>query len=711
MIMILKKGIVLMQAKFSKKFFIIALISVCILMPCFSDDETDRWFWPLGEESGEIIMRPGRIMNPVSDEAFDNYDYFISGTEGLPVYSPVDGYISNTSSYKLVYPDALHSWSFSSMDEFYAMKEQISDVWLQEKNLTKSIAIVSSPDNRPVYISGFSSNAVKKGQRIQKGEYLGDMGYIRTFSERPCISISSPDVGKYLLGEDNSNIFAGRPKAVEFDPKSTIPLSVMQEAAGIFSSSILEDHPALLDSSLIDSFKKAVQDLNASLYEGMPALDFLYQLRLAASKLHCVHTVIEQKGTALCMLEWPLNLVFHDNKAYVVNDRRGNLDISSGTCVLSINGHAIKDLLEKQTSVIPADTLSAQVLPDIASSYWINRVISLLKFPDIYEYRLLMNDSSERIVSIPRLNPRELNYDILYPEWYKTTPASYEVLNPSTAVIRLKTIDKSADQDQVTGWFKDLAEKSITNLIVDLRGNRGGDIKNAAFFFSYLAEQPFKDESYSEIRHPGQYESLRHSENMIYFENGSYPPEFADYQKPDDGRYIKWGGEEFEPAAEYNFSGNVYVLVDCITASAAVWLGRKIAEQGAITIGSETGGGFYECNAVKINRVRLGETGLVLYLPLIYTVFSDNMDSLGVPPHRGLIPQYQVSASLEDKLYGTDSVLDFTLDLIANPPSSTEEKPQITGTGLVLLLAAGLCTAAVITVIFFRKRKLLNEAV
>ncbi|HPX27574.1 MAG TPA: hypothetical protein PLG87_12285, partial [Treponemataceae bacterium] len=451
-----------MLSKSIVKFICIILVYVCVLLPCFSDDEADRWFWPLGDEAGEIIMRPGRIMNPVSGEAFDNCDYYISSTEGQPVYSPVDGYVSNTSPYHIIFPDAMQSGSFSSIEDFYAMKEQISDVWMQEKNLTQTISIVSSLDNRPVYISGFASNAVKKGQRIQKGEYLGDMGYIRTFSERPCISISSPDVGKYLLGEDNSNIFAGRPKAVEFDPKSTIPLSVMQEAAGIFSSSILEDHPALLDSSLIDSFKKAVQDLNASLYEGMPALDFLYQLRLAASKLHCVHTVIEQKGTALCMLEWPLNLVFHDNKAYVVNDRRGNLDISSGTCVLSINGHAIKDLLEKQTSVIPADTLSAQVLPDIASSYWINRVISLLKFPDIYEYRLLMNDSSERIVSIPRLNPRELNYDILYPEWYKTTPASYEVLNPSTAVIRLKTIDKSADQDQVTGWFKDLAEKSIT---------------------------------------------------------------------------------------------------------------------------------------------------------------------------------------------------------------------------------------------------------
>ncbi|HOE07778.1 MAG TPA: hypothetical protein PLU33_09070 [Treponemataceae bacterium] len=107
-----------MLSKSIVKFICIILVYVCVLLPCFSDDEADRWFWPLGDEAGEIIMRPGRIMNPVSGEAFYNYDYYISSTEGQPVYSPVDGYVSNTSPYHIIFPDAMQSGNFSSIEDF-----------------------------------------------------------------------------------------------------------------------------------------------------------------------------------------------------------------------------------------------------------------------------------------------------------------------------------------------------------------------------------------------------------------------------------------------------------------------------------------------------------------------------------------------------------------------------------------------------------------
>ena len=692
------------------KLFFIMILSVSMLLPCFGGDESERWFWPLGDSSGDVIMKPGRILNPVYGNLFNNYDYYIAGTSGQPIYSPVEGYISSTSPYKLLAPDATYEWSFSSIDDFNEMKEQSTNVFFKEDNLTKTIYIVSSLNTQPVFISGFSTIAVREGQRVRKGEYIGDMGYIRTFSTRPCIQISSPHVGLFLLGEDNSAVFASLPKAVTFNPKTIVSLPVMHEAVDIFSTSILNDHPALLDTFVMDSFKKAGQDLNASLYENMPAVDFLYQLRLAVAQLHCTHTAIQAKGSGIYMLEWPLNLVIHDNKAYVINDRRGNLDIPVGTRVLAINGHSVQNLLDKQTAVISADSRSDQVRREIASTQ-IGRIVSLLKFPAVYEYRLLMNDGSERIVSIPRLTPEQINDDTLFPEWYNIEPASYEVLNPSTAIIRLNEIDQVADQELVTGWFRDLAEKNITNLIVDLRGNGGGDIKNSTFFFSYLAKQSFREEAYSEIRHSGPYESLRYSLNMIDSQTESYPVEFSDYQTLTDGRYIKRGGEEIGRAIEFHFNGSVYVLVDSGTASAAVWLSRFLAEQGAITVGSETGGGFYECNAVKSNCIRLGETGLELYMPLIHTVFSDNMDSLQVPPDRGLMPRFPVNASLEDKLYGTDSVLDYTLNLVANPP--VKESPISNNKNLILFLVAGVFLLVIVTVILIllRKKRILDEKI
>ena len=193
---------------------------------------------------------------------------------------------------------------------------------------------------------------------------------------------------------------------------------------------------------------------------------------------------------------------------------------------------------------------------------------------------------------------------------------------------------------------------------------------------------------------------MKHSLNMPYRETENYPGMFADYQQATDGRYIKYSDQMYQPIVDYGFSGKVFVMVDSGTASAAVWLARVLAEQGAVTIGTETGGGFYGTNAHKFNIIKLGETGLQLRMPLFWTAFAQS-SILDNPQYRGLIPAYLRSRTLEDKLYGTDSILDFTLDLIANPPPEPEPESRVAKStvffiSVIILLVGVLCLVLVI---------------
>ena len=123
-----------MLSKSIVKFICIILVYVCVLLPCFSDDEADRWFWPLGDESGEIFLRPGYVENPVHGNMFTNADYYINGEYGIAVYAPEGGIINNISLFSLPYPDAVSSWSWDDMDDFKKTQQKKNDPLMIKSN-------------------------------------------------------------------------------------------------------------------------------------------------------------------------------------------------------------------------------------------------------------------------------------------------------------------------------------------------------------------------------------------------------------------------------------------------------------------------------------------------------------------------------------------------------------------------------------------------
>ena len=171
--------------------------------------------------------------------------------------------------------------------------------------------------------------------------------------------------------------------------------------------------------------------------------------------------------------------------------------------------------------------------------------------------------------------------------------------------------------------FKKIKDKSITNLILDLRGNDGGDPFCSVPLFSYLEKEPVK-----------------------YFaeEYGHYS-EFA----------------KVIPLAENNFKGNLYTLIDhhCGSTNGHFCALLKYHKIGKL-VGTE-GGATYKCNA-RVEEFRLKNTHLIVNVARqTYTAAVEGMDKT-----KGVEPDYIIDQSYDDFLNGKDTIIEFTQSLILN---------------------------------------------
>jgi len=204
--------------------------------------------------------------------------------------------------------------------------------------------------------------------------------------------------------------------------------------------------------------------------------------------------------------------------------------------------------------------------------------------------------------------------------------------DPNAAVV---TIDSFTDKHWYVLFLGDtlrqLRDKKPTDLIIDLRRNRGGSVLLAELLLGLVADKPFK-----------LYEKV-----TVKLPNGNKASMSMPEIIPAKGRRL--------------FPGRVWVLIGRGTASAAVAFAAAVKHYriGAL-IGEQTGGP----GAVYGNprRFRLPNSGLQLQVATNHAIV------VGGAPDQRIQPHHQVKQTPQDAARDIDTVLQFTLDLIRRSP-------------------------------------------
>lgn len=211
----------------------------------------------------------------------------------------------------------------------------------------------------------------------------------------------------------------------------------------------------------------------------------------------------------------------------------------------------------------------------------------------------------------------------------------------------------------------------IKNLIVDIRNNGGGTDPNDILTFSYLTQKPYRENSSAYVN----FQEIPFSEYLVYEETESQKQQeerkdFEDEIKEEfptliNQKYIQ--DQKFNPLLQpdkNSFKGQIFLLISPRIASAGSLFASLVAgNTNAIVIGEETMGGYFGHN---------GHTPIEYELPntKIKTQFSIVNLEQDVPKKpnqifgRGVIPDHNVSQTLEDFMQNKDTQFEYTLKLI-----------------------------------------------
>ena len=357
--------------------------------------------------------------------------------------------------------------------------------------------------------------------------------------------------------------------------------------------------------------------------DNMTELEFYRLINPIVTAVKCGHTNLyisqallkNRKSTARF---FPLAVTLVDNQLYILEDDLTN-GIIAGDEIKSINGKTSSEIIKILIDNISGDGNNEAKQRYIISNYFNSWFYDFVDNTDGFHVVLLNNEGISKTVVLQAKCSEEFNTSAceLYFTEYKDGNYYESKIHNNYAVLTIHVFSKEKSKKFnafLDDFFLKLKEQNISNLIIDIRGNFGGNADMAKALLSHLI-----------------------TEKLDYF-NCALPLLFNlfGYQKP------------VSPAT-VTFSGKTVLLTDgaCFSTTGHFCALIKYHHL-AILVGSKTAG-TYICadsskdTALKNTRIRLH-----------YSTRTYKVSAEGLSDQNGIEPDIDISPTIEDILNNRD---------------------------------------------------------
>lgn len=324
--------------------------------------------------------------------------------------------------------------------------------------------------------------------------------------------------------------------------------------------------------------------------------------------------------------------------------------------ITSINGQAIEQIL---TTLMENSTFGDGD-SEGGKYFQLNRYFSALyanQFGVSETYSMgLEIDGKHSIVELKGVNKDQI--ESAFPP--VEAPFSFEIKENKIAVMTVHRFFTYPGEPDFKRFLKDsfakIQAQGIQKLILDLRGNEGGNEKLGIELYRYLAKEPFV--YYGEVTsRPNQKLPFDTHTSLLFRLANSFS------KKQSEKSQFRFAPSGVTKPYSNAFQGEVMVLVDGQTFSVATEFASRVKADGrAKFIGEETAGGaalnssgFFTIVTLPYSKIDLGIPRLGFHMANL----PNDMD-----PRRGIIPDLKAGLTAEDKISGKDSVMQLAIDLM-----------------------------------------------
>lgn len=408
-------------------------------------------------------------------------------------------------------------------------------------------------------------------------------------------------------------------------------------------------HGSNYDPSNVVDISTTLSELNKLKTGSISSIDFRYYLGKAITEIGCLHTSVKVFPLADEMREksyFPLHVIFHQNKLVLDRQKKSNFNTYKGQYIQSINGKSTVWFAERLMHYLAGDGADGGVeyRQEIGNLYAPYLLSFYLNYPDTFYVKTDIEEfkcasskkGSYRYRTIMQVNK--------VPKTLEGEQAFYAIRNG----IPVLGVSKFMKGDQKF-WpivFDTINKLNPPVLVVDLRGNGGGNRDAGVELMRFLSPEPF---SYSILQPRQKPKKYLNKEGKRFYNFSKFKYNTGQFYRASKTELGKSFDYSYNPQKNY-FKGQIIVLTDGFTASTSTMLTAWLKmHTKSIFIGRRAGGGYNGNNGGAFPRITLPKSKTILRFPSYRLVLDENSTQTD-----GIIPDIVVRYSIQDLLKEKD---------------------------------------------------------
>ncbi len=432
----------------------------------------------------------------------------------------------------------------------------------------------------------------------------------------------------------------------------------------ILKKSLENNHPGLYAYSSKQELDNWFMATEKKIDNEMTSIDFYKLIARLNSIIKNGHTNVYYpsngfKGNKIL----PLGFYKYKNSFYISKTFKKEYENIVGSKIISIDNHPIREIYHELLSYVTRDgenmTMPSNTLMQIFPFYY-----SFFYDSKANHSITISNKGKEEIISV--MGIKAIDYAEIVNKNIPSTKCELKIKD-TIAVLTIPTFLKPHFKKNNQNFntflktaFTTIREHKIKHLILDIRENGGGHDTSTQKLISYLYDKKFQ------VEKDAIFSSRKIADRAYYKNQGLFWSNTFNWlvlKKREEKEYAfkAIGMKKCKPKAP-QFKGNLYILISGNTYSAAGEFASFMkSHSDAIFIGEEVGGNKFQNTSGNMHKLTLPNSGVRVTVPQILYIMNIDTANDG----HGVTPDYWIRNTIKDELEGNDSVMKFSLDLIA----------------------------------------------